>query len=300
MLNGSNSDTVLMIALRIPRCFTSSQGVTMESVTQNPEASSRESGPYKVQVLDRAIAILDLLADSSHEMSLGELTTAIGLHKSTVHRLLMVLERHRLLHRSPLHGRYRLGMKLFELGTRAVANLNLLERARPRLEKLSAHSHLFVLDHGEMLCIEKFEPERAVRISSSAVGKRVGVHCSAAGKAVLASMPEPAVRQILQERGMAPFTLHTITSPDAFIAELDRTRARGYATDNEEVEVGVHCIAVPIFDGAGRAIAAVSVSGPTYRFNAEKSGFLVDAIRSVANELSAGLGSSRRSVAVTE
>jgi DNA-binding IclR family transcriptional regulator len=265
----------------------------MQSVADKPGPSESGSGPYKVQVLDRAVAILELLSNSTSEMSLGELTAAIGLHKSTVHRLLMVLEGHRLVDKSPLHSRYRLGMKLFELGSLAVANLNLRERARPRLEWLVAQTgetvHLCVMDRGEMLYIDKLEPERSVRISSK-VGLRVGVHCSAVGKAVLACSPQPFVREILQRRGMAARTPHTITEPDLFLAELERTRLRGYAIDNEEAEEGVRCVALPILDGLGKAIAAISISGPSFRFDEQRSASIVESLRSVVHELSQNMG----------
>jgi DNA-binding IclR family transcriptional regulator len=229
-------------------------------------------------------------------MSLGELTAAIGLHKSTVHRLLMVLEGHGLVDKSPLHARYRLGMKLFELGNRAVATLNLRERARPRLEWLVTHTsetvHLSFLDRGEMLYIDQLEPKHSVPIFTT-VGKRVGVHCSAAGKAVLACMPELAARDILQQRGMAPRTPHTFTSPDALIADLELTRARGYALDHEEAEEGIHCIAAPIFDCSGKANAAISISGHAFRFEEERRASMVGALCSVAYELSENRGLSQ-------
>jgi DNA-binding IclR family transcriptional regulator len=268
----------------------------MQSFTGKHETSHDGSGPYKVQVLDRAVAILELLSNSASEMSLGELTAAIGLHKSTVHRLLMVLEGHSLVDKSPLNGRYRLGMKLFELGSLAVANLNLRERARSRLEWLVAQTgetvHLCVMDRGEMLYIDKLEPERSVRISSR-IGRRVGVHCSAVGKAMLACLPVPSVREILRQRGMTARTPHTFTDPDLFIAELDSTRTLGYALDNEEAEEGVHCVAVPIFDCGGKAVAAISISGPSFRFDQQRSASMVESLRTVARELSQNVGSPK-------
>jgi DNA-binding IclR family transcriptional regulator len=95
----------------------------MQTVTQNEGSAQQNPGPYRVQVLDRAVSILELLSNSPKEMSLGELTSAIGLHKSTVHRLLMVLQSHRLVEKSKLRGGYRIGTKLFELSTQANPNL---------------------------------------------------------------------------------------------------------------------------------------------------------------------------------
>jgi len=253
-----------------------------------------DQGPYKVQVLDRAVAIMGILSQSSSEMSLGELTAAIGLHKSTVHRLLMVLESHRMVDKSPLHGRYRLGLKLFELGSLAVGSLNLRERARPRLVWLGAQTgetvHLCILDHAEMLYIDKIEPERSVRISSK-IGMRVGVHCSAVGKAVLSCVPDAQVRGILCQQPMTPRTSHTIIDAESYLADLELTRTRGYALDNEEAEEGVRCVALPIFAADGKPIAAISISGPAFRFDEQRSASMVESLRIVTAELSQHLGS---------
>jgi DNA-binding IclR family transcriptional regulator len=259
--------------------------------------TERDSGPYKVQVLDRAVAILDLLSNSATEMSLGELTAAIALHKSTVHRLLMVLEAHRLVDKSPIHGRYRLGMKLFELGSHAVVHLNIRERARPRLQWLASQTgetvHLCVMDRGEMLCIdslnsiESLESEDSLRISFG-IGQRAAMHCSATGKAMLACLPEPSVREILRLRGMPVQTSQTLTTPENLMADLVRTCARGYALDKEEAEEGVRSIAVPVFNDLGGAIAAISVSGPASRLTDERTAAVVDVLRRVAREVARG------------
>ena len=264
----------------------------MQSVTRKLQAPGHDSGPYKVQVLDRAVAILELLSNTSKEMSLGELTSAIGLHKSTVHRLLMVMESHRLVDKSALHGHYRLGMRLFELGSLAVANLNLRERARPRLEWLVAQTgetvHLCVLDRNEMLYIDKLEPERSVRLATK-IGRRVGIHCSAVGKAVLACMTGPSARALLGGLELPQYTPHTITVLEELLLEVDRTRERGYAMDNEEHEEGVRCLAAPIVDENGKPVAAISISGPSFRFSETSSASYAEALRGVAQELSAKL-----------
>src|SRR5688572_17813016 len=124
-------------------------------------ATAAAASPYQVQVLDRAVAILDLLAAEGEGLSLLELSSRLALHKSTVHRVLMVLERHRFVEKGP-GGHYGLGLKLFELGQRAVGRLGIGERARPHLETLAGAAgetaHLCVLDEGEVLYLEKVEP----------------------------------------------------------------------------------------------------------------------------------------------
>src|SRR5215469_7423835 len=159
--------------------------------------------------------MLDALAADGPDLSLSEIAEKLELHKSTAHRLTMVLERHNLIERNSVTGRYRLGLKLFELGTRAVARLDLRERARPVLERLvletSETVHLCILDDAEVVYLDKVEPERSVRMASS-VGRRNPAYCTAVGKAILAYLPEPQVEAIVRKHGLKAVTANTITS----------------------------------------------------------------------------------------
>jgi DNA-binding IclR family transcriptional regulator len=228
---------------------------------------------YKVQVLDRALAILDALALLRESASLAEIAAEVKLHKSSVHRLLMSLVRHRLVDRDSEDGRFSLGVRLFELGTIAIARFNIRDRARPYLERLMYNSHetvhLCVLDNGESLYVDKIEPDRTVRLSST-IGHRNGVHCTAAGKVMLAWLAESEVDAILQQHGMRCCTANTLTTPAELKAELKVIRERGYAIDNEEHEEGVRCVAAAVRDHSERPIAAMSVSAPSFRLPMEK------------------------------
>jgi DNA-binding IclR family transcriptional regulator len=187
-------------------------------------------------VLDRAFAILDALATAPQDASLSELAETVKLHKSTVHRLLMILEGYRVVQRDPQTGRYQLGLRLFELGSLAVGNFNVRERARAHLERLvyevDETVHLCVLDAGEVLYIDKIEPSRSVRMASR-VGRRNPAHCTAVGKAMLAWLPEKEVENILRHHGLPRMTPNTIVTPAELRSELERVRQRGYAIDNE-------------------------------------------------------------------
>jgi DNA-binding IclR family transcriptional regulator len=224
-------------------------------------------------VLDRAFAILDALASAAHDASLSELAETVKLHKSTVHRLLMILEGYRVVQRDPQTGRYQLGLRLFELGSLAVGNFNVRERARAHLERLvyevDETVHLCVLDAGEVLYIDKIEPSRSVRMASR-VGRRNPAHCTAVGKAMLAWLPEKEVDNILRHHGLPRMTPNTIMTPAELKSELERVRQRGYAIDNEEVEEGVRCLGAAVLDHTGRPIAALSVSAPAFRLPTEK------------------------------
>ncbi len=236
-------------------------------------ATERNPSLYRVQVLDRALAILDALAQLREDASLAEVAAAVKLHKSSVHRLLMSLERHRLVDRDPQSGKFRLGMRLFDLGTLAVARFNVRDRGRPHLERLMYNSHetvhLCVLDNGEMLYVDKIEPDRAVRLSST-IGHRNNAHCTAVGKAMLALLTEAEVDAILQQRGMQRCTGRTLVTPAELKADLRAIRERGYAVDDEEHEEGVRCVAAAVRDSAGRPVAAMSVSAPSFRLSQEK------------------------------
>jgi len=259
--------------------------------------------PYQVQVLDRALAILDLLSFEGPDLSLGEVSDKLELHKSTVHRLIMVLERHKLIERNSLNGRYRLGLKLFELGTRAVSRLDLRERARPVLERLvletSETVHLGILDDTEVLYLDKVEPARSVRMSSS-VGRRNPAYCTAMGKSILAYLTEAQVEAIVRKHGLKAMTANTITSLLELKAELAGIRERGYAVDNEEIEEGVRCVGCVVRDFSGGPVAAISVSAPAFRISREKAKNLSRPVIAAANTLSAELGYKQEKVALAE
>jgi len=249
--------------------------------------------PYQVQVIDRALSILDLLSAQGPDLTLAEISDRLQLHKSTVHRLIMVLERHNLLERNSVNGRYRLGLKLFELGTKAVSQLNLRERARPFLERLvletSETVHLCVLDDSEVVYLDKVEPERSVRMATS-IGRRNPAHCTAAGKAMMASLPGTQVESIVRKQGMRAVTSHTITSLLELKKELERIRKLGYSVDNEEIEEGVRCVGCVVRNFSGEPLAAISISGPAFRLTPEKVPVLASAVMAVARDLSKGLG----------
>jgi DNA-binding IclR family transcriptional regulator len=224
-------------------------------------------------VLDRALAIIDTLAGERDDVSLMQVTGKLGLHKSTVHRLLMILERHRLVEREPRTGRYRLGLRLFELGALAIARFDIRERARPHLERVLFETeetvHLCVLDAGEVLYVDKVEPGRSVRMASK-IGRLSPAHCSAVGKAMLAHLPEHEVDDIVKRRGLPRMTPQTIVTPAGLKADLETIRERGYAIDNEEAEEGVRCVGAVVLGPNGRPLGAISTSAPSFRLPLER------------------------------
>jgi DNA-binding IclR family transcriptional regulator len=254
----------------------------------NPTPSERKSSPYKVQVLDRVLAILDALAAERGDASVSELSEALQLHKSTVHRLLMILSQYRLVERDG-NGRYHLGLKLFELGTVAISKFNIKDRARTHLQKLldevDETVHLCVLDSGEVLYLDKIESTRSVRMACR-TGRRNPAHCTAVGKAILAHLPERDVDELLKLHGMPRLTPKTITTPAELKADLKAIRERGYSIDDEEVEEGVRCVGAAVLGHYGRPLAAISVSSPSFRVTMEKVPVIASALCKAARALS--------------
>lgn len=248
---------------------------------------------YRVQVLDRAIGILNLLAVASQGSTLGEVADAISVPKSTAHRILMNLEAERMVERDPQNGRYRLGLRLFELGSLAVARFNIRDRAVQYLEAMVRETdetaHLCVLDAGEVLYLDKIESSRSVRLTSR-IGLRNPVHCTGVGKVMMAYLDDAEVEEIVQRHGMARFTAKTITTLAEMRVELAKIREQGYAVDDEEHEADVRCVAAVVRDHEGKPAAAMSVAAPSFRISMERVPAFAQAICKAAQELSRELG----------
>jgi DNA-binding IclR family transcriptional regulator len=225
------------------------------------KASSR--GSYQLHSLDRAVAVLEMLSESNAPLSLSEICGRLRLHKTTAHRSLMVLERSALIERT-CENRFRLGLRLYELGYRAVEQIDLFSRINPLVRRLAAAVgetvHVGVLQKTSIVYLDRFESNRkGCRISG--IGASNPVYCTALGKAMLAFQPPEVLERIVSEIRFVRYTEKTITSKVALLNALEGVRRRGYAIDDEEIVAGVRCVGAPILDENDRAIAAVSVSG---------------------------------------
>jgi len=260
----------------------------------NATSVNKIKGPaYHVRVIDRALSVLEVLADKGQPLSLVRLSKSLDLPKSTTMRLLMVLEGHRFVQKSAESGLYRLGLKLFELGSKAVAQFDLTERARPYLERLVSGTgetaYLSVLDGGEALVLERVESSRAVRVPTS-VGWRHPAHSTAVGKVLLAFTQESKLTAVLGKGRLQRYTRKTITSISRLREELQRVRERGFALDDEETEDGLRCIAAAVREHTGQTIAALGIIGPAYRIPDDGVATLAATVISAADKLSAELG----------
>lgn len=255
-------------------------------------------GRYRIQAIERAVAILNAFSAERPEYGVTELAEELNLHKSTVHRFLVNLEAAGLVERSPRSGRYRLGLRILELGGLVMQQLSLWDEALPFLEGLVRDTgetgHLAVLDAGEAIYVEKVETSRALRIPS-AVGRGYPAHATNLGKVLLAHQPEAKVQEIIAGRGLTAFTRHTIVDPGELAIELARIRDQGYAVDNEEYDEGLRCIGAPIMDHTGQVVAAVGVGGPVTRVTPERVDELSRLVMAAATGLSRRLGAHQSS-----
>jgi len=223
---------------------------------------------YKVQVIDRALALLETLAERGPAMTLRDLAREVGLPKSTTLRLLSVMQGHRFVEKVPESGNYQLGLKLLELGDSAAAQFDFAQRARPHLNRLTLATgesgFLSVLDGNEAVALECTESTLIVRVAVTR-GLRTPAYCTANGKAILAFLPPGELTARFRSRKLRAFTPNTITDIEALEKEFASVRKRGYAVDHEEMEVGLRCIAAPVRNQSSSIVASVGILGPVYR-----------------------------------
>lgn len=232
-----------------------------------------------------------VLAESEEPMRIGELAERAGRPKSTVHRLLATMLDLRVVEQTD-DGRYAIGLRLFEIGSRAAVRVSLRDVAVVELRDLSAKlgetSHVGVLDGDEVVYVEKVESEASIRMSSR-VGRRNPLHCTGIGKALLAFQGEEAIDEVCS-RQLEARTEHTITDPKKLRKELAKTRERGFSIDDEEVELGLRCVGAPVLGADGRPVAAISVAGPAARMDPERCIAIGPDLIEAGRRIARGLG----------
>lgn len=225
-------------------------------------------GAGEIAVLRRASAILDAFTTAHPERTIADVAAFTGLPTSTVHRIMSTLASVGLLER-PMRGRYRLGIRVHELGQTAVVGIGLRERALPFLESLRAEVgqtiQLSILSGADVVYIHRLEePRTLARFIRS--GQRVPVHASSSGKVLAAFGDTARVLADVRRQGFERRAPRTIMSMRSLMAELDVVRARGFAESVEETWPNMASVAVPVLGAAGSAVAAISVAGSLERF----------------------------------
>lgn len=241
-------------------------------------------------VLGRALTVLTAFELGDDELSLAELVRRTGVAKATVHRLVTELAEWRVVERTP-GGGVRLGIRLFELGQLVPRQLGLREAAAPFLADLfeATHEtvHLATPDGTEVVYVQKLEGRAGPRVPSR-VGGRMPMHCTGVGKAMLAFAPPELVDEVLRA-GLTRRAPRTIIAPGLLSAELERIHERGVAYEREESGIGVTCVAAPVLDADGHAVAALSITGWVNRFDPER---LAPAVRTAALGLTRALAAN--------
>lgn len=277
-----------------------SVGRRRETVAASGRTASGPSGlrdaateAGEVQSIVRALTLLEALADQHSDIGIAELSRRVGLHVSTTHRILGTLVNRGYARQSPENGRYGLGAKAFHIAESYLGQLDLRRLVRPVLERLSRETgetaNLVILDGREALYLDKVESPQSLRIFSR-IGRRAPLYCTAVGKVLLAYRTEEEVDSLLGRHPLEPLTRATITSRRQVQQELEKVQEQGFALDMEECEQGASCIAVPVRNSRGEPVAAIGVSGPSIRMDAQRIQDLVPVVVRFGAEVSEQLG----------
>jgi len=258
---------------------------------RHPSADSTRA-ESSLKSLTKVVRVLDVFSTVDRALSLADIGQRTGFPKSTAHRLLAAMREAGLLDQDRERDRYRLGMKLFELGNIVLANMDLHREARPFVDALTRQSgqavHLAVFDGHRALVIHRADasPEKG---QPTALIEQAPVHCTSVGKAILAFQTPATIDRVISA-GLLRFTDATITDPEQLRAQLAEIRERGYAQDEGEHQPGVRCVAAPIRDQSGRVVAGISITGPFWRLPLSEVDGLAKVAMHYANAISLAVG----------
>lgn len=248
---------------------------------------SPDPRPSRIQVIDRAAALLEAIARYPDPVTLKILSAETGLHASTAHRILAALIDNRLVERDPA-GRYGLGLRLVELGVRLHSKMDLRAIARPIMEalrdRLGETVNLTIREGDQVVYIEKATPSRMMHVHQM-IGSRAPLHVTAVGKLMLGAAGEEAMRGYAERTNLPSYTRHTISTLPRLIEACTAALAAGHARDDEEAEIGVGCLGVLLRDGTGQVVAGLSVSAPIERRQAAWVADLVAAGEAISAQL---------------
>jgi IclR family acetate operon transcriptional repressor len=257
-----------------------------------PPSVKAAQATSSVQSLDRALALLELIADEDG-LTLTELAQRAGVPPSTAHRILSTLEARDYVHHEEERGLWLIGVKAFEVGSSFLRNRKLATTGRAIMRKLMDECgesvNLAIEDDGSIVFISQIESHHSIR-AFHRPGSRGAVHASGVGKALLSTLSSVEVRRVLHKTGLEKFTDKTLVDPDKLFTELEATRMRGWAIDDEERTPGMRCIAAPIYNEHGEAFAGLSVSGPIVRISDERIGELGPMVKRAAEEITQSIG----------
>jgi DNA-binding IclR family transcriptional regulator len=243
--------------------------------------------------VERALAMLEAVAQSAEGLSNAEISRKLEIPKSSASYILRTLENHGYLIRDAESAKYRVGLKILSLSRGALGGLDIRGIALPVMRRLMQHTgltcHLAVLDGAEAVYVEKVEPEGFIRMDTW-VGRRMRVHATSVGKAIVAYIPQQELEQIIRKVGMERRTPKTITTMPRLLKELEKVRAQGYGVDDEENNLGARCLAAPILDERGKIVASLGLSGTTQQVSPQTMPRILEALKDAARHISMGMG----------
>lgn len=257
-----------------------------------PRKDEGAAGQGTVQSLDRAIALLKLVAQGSG-LSLTEVSGAAGLAPSTAYRMLTTLQQHGMVEFDEINQLWFVGVETFRMGTTFLRRRKLAERGRTVIQSLMQETgetaNLAVADEEAVVFVSQVETHEAIR-AFFRPGTRSPYHASGIGKAILAYRDSAQVERLIADCGLQGFTEKTLASPAALAADLAAIRQRGFAIDDEERNDGMRCVAAPVFNEFGEPIGGVSVSGPSVRVTAARVDAYGPRVRAAGQEITQAMG----------
>lgn len=269
------------------------------SATTNPSRKSTAREPGEVgssKSLQKAIHILFHLGKNGPELGITQLASELHLNKATVHRLLAAMQKFDLIEQNPATEKYRLGLGLNELGTRALESRTLRVEAHGFLVELARRSNesasLAIPAGGGVVCLDRVDSANSMITVRTRIGERFPAHCTAVGKAVLAYLPEQEALAIISGNGLRCYTHQTLIKLSALMDHLEFIRRHGYAFDSCELEPELSGLAAPVFLRKGHLVGAIGIAGPSGRFLMQDFNRKVELVKDFAARLSRMLGRS--------
>lgn len=260
-----------------------------------PKAKTGQAERGSLKSMHKLMAVLDCFSRYDRSLTLSEISNRCRMPKTTVHRLVSSLREVKLLEQDRERNSYRMGVRLFELGSIVLNNLDIYKEARHLVDRLISAtgegSHLCIFDGTNMVSIQHVEPGApgGSSVNWTTTLSISPAYCTGVGKAALAFQDKQVIEKIIKG-GLLAFTPATITDADLLRKELDLTARRGYSIDEGEHQFGVRCVAAPVYNSAGRVFAALSVTGTKDRVTMERVPSLATLVVATADELSRQLG----------
>jgi IclR family transcriptional regulator, KDG regulon repressor len=244
--------------------------------------------------LQKALRVLLHLGDRGPEMGITQLARELDLNKATVYRFLSAMQKFELIEKNPVTDRYRLGVRLHDLGCRALEGRTLSGEAHHFLVELSRRcgesASIAVPGAGGIVCLDRVDSPDSIITARTPIGGHFPAHCTAIARVILAHLSTEEVWNVLRRNGMRRFTSRTIDNPNELLRVLDGTRRCGYASEHGELEIGLSGVAAPIFMRGTQVIAAVGVAGPCERFEGPEVERKITMVRDFAARISHALG----------